>query len=118
MGCILTSVADQKPFPSELAAFLDHIRVERGLSPNSVEAYRRTWKSSSGAAQSSGGSGARRRARLSDAGARGRASPATAGRRLVAIRTLYRFLLMERLATSDPTENVAPPGPSSAFLLP
>ncbi len=93
-----------------MALFLDHMTVERGLSPNSVEAYRgdliRFFDSCRKAP-----SEVRRedvRAFLGSERKAGHAS-STAARRLVAVRSFYRFLVLERRVESDPTENVEPP---------
>lgn len=98
------------PAPPELALFLDHMTVERGLSPRSVEAYKsdltrffRTCVQTP--------SDVRRediRAFIGRERTAGHAASTTA-RRLVALRSFYRFLILERLVTADPTENIDPP---------
>ncbi len=98
------------PPPRELTVFLDHLRVERGLSPRTIEAYRSDLTKffvSSGKAPSAivredvrGFLGKERAEGL---------SPSTTARRLVAIRTFFRFLIMEKISDSDPTENVEAP---------
>ncbi len=96
--------------PPELAPFLDHLTVERGLSPRSVEAYRsdltRFFRHCPRPAAAVDREDVRRF--LARERSEGHSS-ATAARRLVALRTFYRFLLLERLAQADPTENVEPP---------
>lgn len=98
--------------PAEVSSFLDHLTVERGLSPKTVEAYRsdllRFFKTCAREPTK-----VRRedvRAFLGAERAEGHAA-STATRRLVALRTFYRFLLLERLVEGDPTENVEPPRP-------
>lgn len=98
--------------PVEVSSFLDHLTVERGLSPKTVEAYRsdllRFFKICAKEPAK-----VRRedvRAFLGAERAEGHTA-STATRRLVALRTFYRFLLLERLVEGDPTENVEPPRP-------
>jgi integrase/recombinase XerD len=101
---------DERSFPSELAAFLDHLRVERGLSPNTVEAYRRDLEHFFQGCPKAPSAVDRDDVRTFLAGEREAGlSPATAGRRLVALRTFYRFLLLERRAGADPTETIVAP---------
>jgi len=94
----------------ELRLFLDYLVVERGLSPKSVEAYGGDLRKFFG--------GCRRepkRVRREDVIgflSRERSeglSTSTAARRLVAIRTFFRFLLLEKLVEEDPTENIENP---------
>jgi integrase/recombinase XerD len=101
---------DTPSFPAELSLFLDHLRVERGLSPNTVEAYRsdleKFFRGCPMTPAEVGRDDIRAfLAREREAGL----SPATSGRRLVALKTFYRFLLLERRAPADPTENIAAP---------
>ena len=98
------------PAPAELAAFLDHLTVERGLSPRTVEAYRSDLIRFFARCRKPVGTVRREDVRefLARHRAEGRAA-ATAARRLVALRTFYRFLLLDRLVEVDPTENVEPP---------
>jgi integrase/recombinase XerD len=98
------------PLPGEVALFLDHMTVERGLSPKSVEAYRSDllrFFDSCGRSPAE----VRREDVRAFLGAERKAGHAasTAARRLVAIRSFYRFLILERRVESDPTENVEPP---------
>jgi integrase/recombinase XerD len=96
--------------PKELLQFLDHLTVERGLAAASVDAYRadlrRFFEGCKKAPKEVG------REDVSAFLARERAeghSAATAARRLVALRTFYRFLQLERQVQEDPTENVESP---------
>jgi integrase/recombinase XerD len=96
--------------PDEVALFLDHMTVERGLSPKSVEAYRSDltrFFRACGKAPSE----VRREDVRSFLGEERKAGHAasTAARRLVAVRSFYRFLVLERRVEADPTENVEPP---------
>lgn len=99
-----------RPAPPELGLFLDHMTVERGLSPRSVEAYKsdltRFFKTCAKMP-----SEVRRediRAFVGRERTAGHAASTTA-RRLVALRSFYRFLILERRVQADPTENVDPP---------
>jgi len=96
--------------PAEVRTFLDHLTVERGLSPNSVDAYRRDLLRFFGMIHKAPPRVKREDVR--DFLGRERAaglSASTSARRLVALRTFYRFLLLERLCEGDPTENIDPP---------
>jgi len=96
-----------------LEAWLDHLRVERGLAGNTLSAYERDL-----------------RALAAHAGARGRTllvlgqaelaefigslrerglGPRSQARHLFAVRGFYRFALREGLVARDPTENLRPP---------
>jgi integrase/recombinase XerD len=98
------------PFLQDLSAFLDHLRVERGLSPNTVEAYRRDLELFFEGCPKAPSEVGRNDIRdfLSAQRKAGRSS-STQSRRLVALKTFYRFLLQDRRATADPTENVSAP---------
>lgn len=105
------------PPPPEVERFLTFLTVERGLSPRSVEAYRSDLRSFFDQIRRPV-AGVRRedvQAFLRAERACGR-SAATAARRLVAIRSFYRFCLLERIADGDPTENVE--GPRAVKHLP
>jgi len=99
-----------KNLPRELIQFLDHLTVERGLSPASVEAYRADLAGFFALCGKSPGDVRREdvRAFLSHERAEGH-SASTAARRLVALRTFYRFLILERTVQADPTENIESP---------
>ncbi len=103
-------MADEIAVEPALKAFLDHLTVERGLSLNSIHAYRSDLLRFFAGAKKPAAAIRREDVRefLGRERALGRAS-ATSARRLVALRTFYRFLLMERLCEVDPTENVDPP---------
>jgi len=96
-----------------LAAWLDHLRVERGLAANTLAAYERDLAALSAFAEEHGRSLLElRQADLAEfvgslrergLGARSQA------RHLFAVRGFYRFALREGLAERDPTENLRPP---------
>ncbi|MDX2239031.1 MAG: site-specific tyrosine recombinase XerD [Hyphomonadaceae bacterium] len=91
-------------------AFLEMLSAERGARPNTLDAYRRDLADARGAIG----------ADLSDASAEDvsgyvaglaqrNLSPATAARRISALRQFYRFLLSEGDRQDDPTAHLAPP---------
>ncbi len=118
-GDIVGKVAN--PLDPALDLFLVHVRVEKGLAANSVDAYARDlrryldhlarqgvrdWKDA-------------RRAHLLahlEGLARGGISARSQARALSAIRSLHRLLCAEKLAPVDPTENVD--GPRAGRKLP
>jgi integrase/recombinase XerD len=91
--------------------FIDHLKVERNLSPNTLDGYSRDLRRFvDGSGRTSPGrvtpvDVVDHLLRLSDAGlsARSRA------RALVAVRGLFRFLLGEKVIDSDPTETIDAP---------
>lgn len=94
-----------------LARFLDHLWAENGLSDNTLAAYRSDLRFLASAVANEGRSLADATEAdlyqfLSDSTRR---SARTAARRLSAARRFYRFLLRERVITSDPTLRVSAP---------
>ncbi len=103
-------MTDEPRHSRELAAFLDHLVVERGLSPNSVAAYRSDLERFFSLTKKSAASVKREDVLNFLAAEREEGlSASTSSRRLAALRTFYRFLLLEKLSENDPTENVDPP---------
>ena len=107
--------------------FLDHLSVERGLSPHSLAAYRRdlglyaAYLDACGiagpveaVAEDLAGFVAWIREQRTAAG--GPYAQSTVARTLVAVRGLHKFLVREGLATADPTTAVA--GPRTPRPLP
>ncbi len=88
-------------------AFLDHLRVERALSPNTVEAYARDLAKFCAHAEALGQTGNAHidapliSTFLVQLGKEG-LSARSAARHLSAVRTLVRFLLRERVIDADP----------------
>ena len=105
--------AAPNPLEPYLDAFVAYLRSERGLSPRTVEAYARDLVEYLGALARArvGGPGAVRqehvRGHLATLGRR--LSPRSQARHLAAIRMFHRFLVAERHAEADPTEQVETP---------
>ncbi|MDR7417133.1 MAG: site-specific tyrosine recombinase XerD [Armatimonadota bacterium] len=95
-------------------AFLDHLRLEVGCSPHTCAAYRTDLVDFARFVRARGVTDLRAVSRaevtlyLFSLRHR-RMSPATVARRLSALRTLYRFLVQEGEANTDPTEDVRGP---------
>ncbi len=93
--------------PSVLEEYLEHLLVEKGLSPNSVEAYQGDIESFLGFLKEVGASLDTATPAavsgylvfLSSSGL----SPATIQRRFSAVRGLYRFMVLEGIIEDDPT---------------
>jgi integrase/recombinase XerD len=95
--------------------FLEMMAVERGATPNTLDAYRRDLRDYEGFLARHGQSpldadAAAVRAWLAGLSAAGLAS-ATMARRLSAIRQLHRFLFLEGARADDPTQSVDGPRP-------
>lgn len=98
-----------------LRSFLDHLALERGLSPRTLDAYGRdlarlgTFLAARGVARPGEATATDLREfvyHLKDEGLQ-----ATSIRRnLSAIRTFYSFLIAEGVVVTDPTERLEPPG--------
>ncbi len=103
-----------------VAAWLDHLRVERGLSENTLAAYENDLRKLAAFAEG------KRRALLSleqgelaefIASLRGQGlSARSQGRHVHSLRGFFRFAAREGLVSRDPTENLRPP--KSARALP
>lgn len=108
------------PLGSQIERFLDHLTVERGLSPHTVAAYRRDLERYARGLRERGVSDARRVEELDVAGHVAAVSASTHGdgrpyratsvvRALSSIRAFHRFLLREGVADRDPTAGVVRP---------
>jgi integrase/recombinase XerD len=105
--------ADRPPLAAEREEFLDYLSLERGLSLNSVHAYRRDLEAHSGFLRRQGVR------RLSDVDAahvirylsslRKRCAPSTVMRKLSALKSFYRYHLRQSRLTVDPTANLGSP---------
>ena len=99
-----------------MRGWLDHVRVEKGASENTLKSYARDLRAYSSFLAAQGVDDARdvTEARVSDflASLRERGLAASsAARTLVAVRGFHRFLALEGVVAGDPAANVAPPKP-------
>jgi integrase/recombinase XerD len=93
-------------------AYLDHLRVERGLASNTLEAYARDLNALAahvGGAAAPGAVGAEAIASLMIDNVRRGFGARSSARQLSAIRGWFRFLLRERAVADDPTKLVDRP---------
>lgn len=108
-----TDQASSRPNPL-LEQFVAHLSVERGLSGNTLDAYRRDLTRYLRFLEEAGTDDVRR-AREADVSALVRAldgaglDPASISRNLSAVKTFHRFLSAEGLVEEDPAERVVPP---------
>ncbi|KPV41569.1 hypothetical protein AN478_02295 [Thiohalorhabdus denitrificans] len=105
------SAADGSADP--LPRFLAHLAEERGLSPRTVDGYRRdleAFRAFLGETEPDWGSVSRQQVRgfVGDLHRRG-LSARSIHRALSALRTFYRYLIRERLVTASPAEQAAAP---------
>jgi len=104
------------PLAPALDLFLARLRTEKGLAPNSVEAYGRDLRrwmeelAGQGVRDWRAVGRAHLEAHLAGLPARG-VGPRSQARALSAIRSFHRLLLAERLCAADPTENLGSPRP-------
>lgn len=106
--------SDRSP-AGRVADYLDHLRAERGLSPNTIAAYGSDLQKLLGWAQSTGASLEALRPRevagfLAALKAQG-LSARSAGRAVHAVRGFYKFLVREEVVGEDPMENIRAPKP-------
>ncbi|MFB3851787.1 MAG: site-specific tyrosine recombinase XerD [Acidobacteriota bacterium] len=102
---------NKKPILSkEAESFLNHLLVERGLAKNSVESYTRDLIDFFSEVKKEPLCVTREDIRdyLTLQRKAGRKS-STAARKLVTLKNFYRFLLLEKIAERDPTENIESP---------
>lgn len=107
------TMGDTRHGAAPLNAWLDHLRVERGLAENTLLAYERDLRALSAHGEARG----RALVELEQAdlaefigSLRERGlGPRSQGRHLFAARGFYRFALREGLVARDPTENLRPP---------
>lgn len=112
--------------PAHAGRYLDHLRVERGLSPHSVAAYRRdlalygAYLAAVGIADPREAAGedlaafvAWVRERRTAGGAP--YAPSTVSRTLVTVRGFHRFLVSEGLSAEDPTTELTSPAPGRSL---
>ncbi len=114
-----STAAVAAPFARAVDHYLAHVRINKGLSDNTVEAYRRDLGAYLRFLRLRGRDGLAATAddvtAYLDALRRGEPpatrplAPATVARMLVAVRTLYRWLAAEGYVADDPTAAIAPP---------
>src|SRR5512141_2273259 len=103
---------DPPPLPPEMSRFLSYLETERRASPHTRKAYRVDLEQYAAHLAAQGeavvpSSPARIRAYLSLAA--GAAGAVSLARKLSALRSLYRFLVREGVATANPARAVATP---------
>ena len=97
-----------------IAQFLQYLTVEKGLSPNTIEAYRRDLKQFSRFLNRRGlsrpGDAVRRNVQdfLADRKQNG-LSTSSLARQIATLRNFYRFLNQEKTIGTDPTQNLESP---------
>lgn len=101
-------------FAEAVGSFLEYLDLERGLAGNTIAAYRVDLRQFGDHITRSGVPFlAAGRAEVSDyleaITTRDGATPKTAHRKLSSLRSFYRYLMREQLASGDPTEKVRPP---------
>ena len=105
-----------------VAAYLDHLAVERGLAANTLSSYRRDLLRYQDFLAATGRAGLADVQEADVAGFLARLregdddhpplSAASAGRAVVSVRGLHRFALREGLTATDPAREVRPPAPA------
>jgi integrase/recombinase XerD len=117
----VSDVADRDPIVAQAERFLDHLVVERGLSPHTVAAYRRdlrrytrfcAQKGIRDAGDADDGTVSGFVAHLSSRRREGDGEPyraSSVARALAAVRSFHRFLLREGEVVSDPAAAVVRP---------
>jgi integrase/recombinase XerD len=102
----------EAPYSAEITAFLAHCRIDKGLSPNSLDAYRRDLASFAAAcprkSDRSFPDADALRAWL-DSLYQGGLDSRSVARRLSTLRNFFRFLLREERIATDPTAHLVPP---------
>jgi integrase/recombinase XerD len=95
-----------------VAEFLDHLRFERGLSPNTLTAYGHDLDALATFLAARGRSPSNASTADVDAyfdGVGGNGRPTSVARRMAAVRSLYRFLVREERLAADPSAHVRSP---------
>src|SRR5688572_1343520 len=99
------------PLKHAVSGFLDYLTVEKGLAKNTLVAYRRDLQKLAAYLET-------QRLRydeldrvevlgfVKDLRQRGKLGPRSAARTIVAVRGFFRYLLLEGMIQSDPTENI------------
>ncbi|MFC0249153.1 site-specific tyrosine recombinase XerD [Citricoccus parietis] len=103
-------------------AYLDHLTVERGMSPHTLAAYRRDMSRYLAWLQGQGVDEPRQverrhvtgflQALATGADGGHPLSPRSAARTIVAVRGMHRFWTLEQVTETDPAQDVTPPRPA------
>lgn len=101
---------ERKNLNKEAESFLNYLLVERGLSKNTIDAYSSDLKDFFAEVKKGALEITRDEIRdyLTLQKQTGKKN-ATAARKLVTLKNFYRFLLLEKVASVDPTENIESP---------
>ena len=123
MGTI-THIAEARPYEHLVLDFLAYLEFERGLSRNTLEAYRSDLfqfgrflqERGRGAVEASSADVSDFLSALAEGNGRAPASPATIQRKAACLRSFYRHLRREGVRESDPMATIA--GPRRGRRLP
>ncbi len=111
---------DLPPLSGEVAEYLDHLTVERGLSPNTLSAYRRDLakyqlflaeRGLSNLSDLPAGVVGDFLVSLRRPGAERQLAQSSISRTIVSVRRFHAFAVAEGMTTADPAAAVAPPRP-------
>jgi integrase/recombinase XerD len=115
--CIIGSMQNGVPLSVRIKTFLDFCRVEKGLAPNSIDAYARDLaKFQSYLGTAAPPPGPEHVRSYIDSLYRSGLSSRSIARHTTTLRNFYRFLLREHAIESDPTETL--PSPKQWSSLP
>ena len=100
-----------QPIPQELASFIDYLKIEKGLAPLSVTAYTRDILQFAGFLKKRPLTAARRQdvRDFLDHLFSNHVDGRSVARKLSALRHFYKYLLLDRHITHDPTLNLETP---------
>src|SRR5262249_17940287 len=107
------AVTERDVTSDAITAYLDHLRIERRLSPHTIESYGRDLGALAAFANAAGHSLERlERQQLETFARRQRTqgrSPRSVARAIAAVRGFYRFLVLERHIERSPADDLRPP---------
>jgi integrase/recombinase XerD len=114
--CIIGSMLNGAALSVRIKTFLDFCRIEKGLAPNSIEAYARDLAKFQSYSQAGAIPGPEEVRGYIDSLYRSGLSSRSIARHTTTLRNFYRFLLSEHIIDSDPTETL--PSPKQWSSLP